>query len=156
MTLQSTRLRLTQAIYFGKPTGAAPILTGYVKRDGSAALTNNWNAGNFNVTSANSTDYVNVATKATGGSGSSISPWTGWNTAITWAQGTTYYFQAGYFGITSAAAAGVLATAWSTLNNIRLVGDDDTQTFLVYSGGAITNAWDLSSVSVPRWQVENI
>src|ERR1035437_1994524 len=61
MTLQQTRLRLTQAILFGHPpNGVAPILTGYVKRDGSTLLTNYWNAGNFSVTSHNSVDWVNA------------------------------------------------------------------------------------------------
>ena len=59
--------------------------------------------------------YV-VSRFATGGAGTSDSPWTGWDTAITWAADTTYKFSAGeYF-------------AYSTspnfaLDGIRLIGE---------------------------------
>lgn len=39
---------------------------------------------------------VDVAGKATGGTGTAVSPWTGWDTAITWTYGT-YFFRQGVF-----------------------------------------------------------
>lgn len=58
MILQKTRLRLTQAIYFGFPPVA--VGSGFLKADGSVPLTANWNAGNFRIDSQNSTRWFNI------------------------------------------------------------------------------------------------
>lgn len=44
---------------------------------------------------------VNVAAKATRGGGTAASPWAGWDTAINWAERTTYYFPKGYYSFAS-------------------------------------------------------
>ena len=40
---------------------------------------------------------VDVADAATGGTGTSGDPWTGWDTAITWSANTRYIYRSGYF-----------------------------------------------------------
>ena len=81
------------ALAFGGLGGTVqPVLT-----DGSTPLTSNWPAGSFNINSLNSTAWTNVAQKATGGTGAIGSPWTGWDTAITWTAGVTYYAPAGFY-----------------------------------------------------------
>lgn len=40
---------------------------------------------------------INVSTRATAGLGTLASPWTGWDTAITWSEYTAYYFPTGYY-----------------------------------------------------------
>lgn len=58
MILQKSRLRLTEAIFFGFPPSA--VGSGFIKADGSVPLTADWNAGNFNINSRNSTLWFNV------------------------------------------------------------------------------------------------
>jgi hypothetical protein len=40
---------------------------------------------------------TDVASKATAGAGTSVSPWTGWDTAITWSAFTRYRFRSGHY-----------------------------------------------------------
>jgi hypothetical protein len=47
--------------------------------------------------SSSASTTVDVAAAATGGDGTSGSPWTGWDTAITWAARTEYRFRAGFY-----------------------------------------------------------
>src|ERR1017187_3211498 len=77
---------ITAPGFVGPLTGDASL---DVKADGTRALTAGWNAGAFNITSLNSVGWVNVSQKATGGTGAIGSPWTGWDTAITWTGGVT-------------------------------------------------------------------
>lgn len=132
------------------PLGTDAATAGLLQANGSVPLTANWNAGNFTITSGNSVDWINVAQAATGGIGTSGSPWTGWETAITWTSGKTYYFQGGTFAMAS-------DPAWANLSNIRLVGDHDSQTIIQITKGAglgmqITNATYLTTTN---WIVEN-
>jgi hypothetical protein len=85
---------ITAPGFVGPLTGDASL---DVKADGTRALTAGWNAGAFNITSLNSVGWVNVSQKATGGTGAIGSPWTGWDTAITWTGGVTYYAPAGFY-----------------------------------------------------------
>jgi hypothetical protein len=57
---------------------------------------------------------VVVMRYATGGDGTSSNPWTGWDTAITWASNTTYLFPSGTYSYSTCPAWGV--------DNIRLLG----------------------------------
>lgn len=59
MVLQPTRLRVTQAIYFGKPQ--LSVGAGFVRTNGTTPLTANWNAGPFAITSLNSEDCLQAA-----------------------------------------------------------------------------------------------
>src|ERR1035441_3540210 len=87
--------RLTAATTGG--TGGSVSTAGLVKADGTVPLAAPWAAGNFNITSKNSTAWINVAQQPPGGAGAVGSPWTGWDTAITWTAGTTYYAPAGFY-----------------------------------------------------------
>jgi len=51
--------------------------------------------------SARLNDTIRVNDFVTGGSGTVGDPWTGWDTAITWAPVTTYYFNDGHYAYTT-------------------------------------------------------
>lgn len=83
-----------------------------------------------------------VASYATGGDGSSGSPYTGWDTAITWA-GLTYNFDSGADGLHGYYQYATRPD-FSGLNNLRLIGDGNV--VLKYTGTGVclefeTNAW---------------
>ena len=62
---------------------------------------------------------VNVSAYATSGSGTTGSPWTGWDTAITWTEGVAYNFPPGVYSYTSA------PSGWNQ-DNMILKGTPDT------------------------------
>jgi Pectate lyase superfamily protein len=111
MVLQSSRLRLTQAIRFGHPgggggavsiTGANGILMTPSPLTGAGTarlttLTSDWNAGNKNINSHNSVDYVNV--RAYGAVGDGIADDTAAIQAAITASpiGSTIYFPVGVY-----------------------------------------------------------
>lgn len=97
MTLQKTRLRLTQAIYFGFPPVA--VGSGFIKADGSVPLTADWNAGNFNINSRNSTLWFNVVAYGADrtGAGSSVAAVTAAIAAAS--SGGVIYFPRGIYKI---------------------------------------------------------
>lgn len=70
---------------------------------------------------------VDVSRAATAGLGTFASPWTGWDTAITWAERTTYRFPSGVYGYTVSPNFGK--------PGLRIVGT--SQTFLKYTGSGI-------------------
>jgi hypothetical protein len=71
---------------------------------------------------------VLVSKKATGGNGSSGSPWTGWDTAITWAGGIDYKFDAGFYSLASSPAGWVV-------NDLRLKGAGSATTITFTGAG---------------------
>lgn len=91
---------------------------------------------------------VDVASYATGGAGTEASPWTGWDTAITWSEFTRYRFRSGYYSY---------ATSPNFLQSgIELVGEPGT--YLVHTGtgnGFVMDA-GASSVWIQNVRVENI
>lgn len=89
---------------------------------------------------------IYVDTYATSGDGSQGSPWKGWDSAITWSQGKTYLFRAGWYGFDQA------ITQW-THSDIALVGEPNTT--LIYTGTGPQNpvdaviSLDASGLSTP-------
>src|SRR5262245_23597421 len=77
---------------------------------------------------------VDVAARATGGSGTSGSPWTGWDTVSNpWLSNTTYTFKPGYYSAASPLDWGVAG--------IALIGEctpsaADTGAIIKYSGSS--------------------
>lgn len=80
---------------------------------------------------------VNVREFVTAGLGTLASPWTGWDTAITWAAKTTYYFPAGYYGYAT-------SPNWA-LADIQLIGDGPQKTFFKFTGSGIAMKLDVPS-----------
>jgi hypothetical protein len=76
-----------------------------------------------------STNVVYVNAQATAGAGTSGSPWTGWDTAITWSANTEYYFPNGYY---SYATSPNFCKA-----GLSLVGESQTGTVLKYTGAGV-------------------
>lgn len=72
---------------------------------------------------------TNVAANKTGGTGTLADPWTGWNTAITWAANTAYYFPSGYYSYSTSPNF--------ALENIRLHGDGPFKTYLKFTGSGV-------------------
>ncbi len=109
----------------GNTTPAAALSVGAANQlqlNGIAQLGATWDYGKtYSITGRNSVDWINVAEFATGGSGTSGSPWTGWDTAITWTAGQTYVFpnvpgtNVGYYSYAA-------SPAWG-LAGIRLIGN---------------------------------
>lgn len=69
--------------------------------------------------------YVNQ--QATGGSGTGGSPWTGWDTAITWTANTEYRFPAGYYSYATSPNF--------CLAGLALIGESGT--ILKYTGSGV-------------------
>lgn len=149
----------------GQSTAAnALIALNGINANGTVPLTANWNAGLFSIASANSSDYVNVAKYATGGAGTSGSPWTGWDTAIatlgggTWSTAVPYYFPAGFYAAST-------TPAWNNVTGLTLIGAGSQNqggaqgmTTLVFTGGA-GRAWQFTNSSPAQrrgTRVENI
>jgi hypothetical protein len=86
-----------------------------------------WSVTGIRVSGSTSLSIVDVSSYANAGAGTTLSPWTGWDTAITWAANTTYYFRGGTYAYTS-------APNWGLLLNIRLLGDGSGMTILQYNG----------------------
>lgn len=93
---------------------------------------------------------VDVASAATGGTGTSGDPWTGWDTAITWAARTRYVFRSGWFAY--ATSPNFL------LEGIELVGSPGT--YLRHTGTGNAFVMDAGSTPGTIWvqnvRVENI
>lgn len=113
MVLRSSRLRLTQAIYFGKPQTA--LGSGFVRTDGTTPLTANWNAGNLRIDSQNSTRWFNVIAYGADPTGASDSS-SAVQAAVTAAGAVNgeVYAPAGIYKI---------VTAITVPNNITIMGD---------------------------------
>lgn len=87
---------------------------------------------------ADPSNTVYVDQQATGGSGSSGDPWTGWDTAITWAEKTEYRFPKGYYSYSTSPNF--------LLTGLALVGESGTVLKYTGSGDAVTftagsNTW---------------
>lgn len=67
----------------------------------------------------------------TGGQGTSASPWTGWDTAVSWGAGKVFLFAPGWFQM-SATPAG-----WQNTNDYSLVGSGVGITFLKVTGSGV-------------------
>ena len=90
---------------------------------------NTYNASQ-NGGSSSSEFGVDVASYATGGTGTSANPWTGWDTAITWTEFTQYNFRKGYYRYVTSPNFG--------LNGLELVGGAGV--YLVHSPTSLSNA----------------
>jgi hypothetical protein len=78
---------------------------------------------------AQTPSIINVADRAAGGTGTSASPWTGWDTALFQTNGvanTVYVFEAGHYSFTN--------TITIDKAHVRLVGDGIGITWLHYEG----------------------
>jgi hypothetical protein len=127
MTLQQSRLRLTQAIYFGEPPAGTPVLTAYVKRDGSTPLTATWNAGNFQIKSQNSTGWLNVVAYGADPTGATISTNAIISALAAAGVGATIYFPRGTYKIDQQIT---IANA-----GVTLTGDGQGQTVIDFEPG---------------------
>jgi hypothetical protein len=139
MVLQTSRLRLTQAIYFGEPPTAAGAGTVTSVTDGNGilatpnpivgagvlrltTLTSDWNAGNKKIISRNSIDTVNV--QVAGAAGNDIADdtipiQTALNSLA--ANGGTVYFPAGTYKTTATITKPVA---------VSIVGSGENETFI--------------------------
>lgn len=81
------------------------------------------------------TRSVDVTSYATGGTGTSADPWTGWDTAITWAARTSYVFGDGYYAY---ATSPNFALTWLELRTTKATVLQHTGTgyALLLDGGA--------------------
>jgi hypothetical protein len=81
------------------------------------------------------TRSVDVTSYATGGTGTSADPWTGWDTAITWAARTSYVFGDGYYAY---ATSPNFAFTWLELRTTKATVLQHTGTgyALLLDGGA--------------------
>lgn len=70
---------------------------------------------------------VDVSKYAAAGAGTSLSPWTGWETATPWAARTAYYFAPGYY-------AAATFPNWGAYADIRLLGSGAGSTILKHTG----------------------
>lgn len=106
-------------------------------------------ATDFNTIWRRPASGVDVASFATAGAGTQGSPWTGWDTAITWAARTRYNCRSGYYAY---------ATAPNLLfEGIEIIGEPGT--FWVHTGTGnafIMDAGASTGVWVPNVRVENI
>lgn len=93
---------------------------------------------------------IDVASFATGGDGTSANPWTGWDTAITWAEHTQYFFRKGVFAY---------ATSPNFLKyGIALIGEAGTilqhtgsgNAFVMDAGATVGSLW------IQNVRVENL
>lgn len=137
--LISTPTTATQIIETGGPTvlsvGAIPDLNLF-KRSGSTV-----------VGVPDTLPVADVSFFATGGTGTSANPWTGWDTAITWASDTRYNFRRGWYSYATW-PAGI-----NGLHRVSWIGEGKGQSYLKYTGAA--NAVNyLSSVLLPTCQFE--
>jgi|ERR1041385_2400390 hypothetical protein len=111
--------------------------TGHLIKDGGAA-------------GGASMPQVDVSAFATGGSGTSGSPWTGWDTAITWTAFTEYHFRKGYFAYATSPNF--------ALSGIHLIGEAGT--YFVHTGSGDAFTMDAGAVVGSTWiqnvRVENI
>lgn len=133
-------------------TATTTTLTGLLEGNGSnvGAVTIgtglSYSGGTLTATGAGgATTGVDVASFATAGTGSQGSPWTGWDTAITWTAFTRYLFRSGYF-------------AFSTSPNylqpgIEIIGSPGT--YLVHTGTGDAFVMDAGSVQGSNW-IENV
>lgn len=110
-------------------------------------------AGPFNLDTWTRSFYafggaVSVSAFATGGSGTSVSPWTGWDTAITWTAFTSYHFRSGYYAY---------ATSPNFLKSgIQLIGEAGVYLKHTGTGNAFVMDAGASSVWIQNVRVENI
>jgi hypothetical protein len=72
---------------------------------------------------------VDVASFATGGTGTKLDPWTGWSTAIAWAGRVVYHFRPGWFALPASPAG------WR-VGDLTLHGAGTFATHLKYTGAA--------------------
>ena len=130
---------------------SAPLSASYITGASNAALSNGQSLGLLSTgllknTVASSTgtlstavagqDYlapssrgttINVRDYVTGGTGTSVSPWTGWDTAITWSPYTTYYFPDGWYAYSTSPQFGRAG--------ISIIGGKNT--FLKFTGTGV-------------------
>lgn len=151
MTLQPSRLRITQAIYFGHQPGfgvttinsgngitAVPnpiITTGHLDL---GTLTSDWQAGNFNINSRNSISVFNVVAYGADATGAadSVAGFTAAISACQAAGGGVVYIPPGTFKITQVGAAVPLVV---TGGNVSILGAGRTVSninFIPATGGA--------------------
>ncbi|HWQ36946.1 MAG TPA: right-handed parallel beta-helix repeat-containing protein [Blastocatellia bacterium] len=93
-------------------------------------------------------EFVNVKRFVTGGSGTSDSPWTGWETQVTWQADTTYYFPAGTYGVAT-------APNWA-LNGIRIIFENGAVLKHTGSGPAVKVDGGAATTYVQNVTLENL
>ncbi|HKR62621.1 MAG TPA: hypothetical protein VJZ00_02725 [Thermoanaerobaculia bacterium] len=92
----------------------------------------------FCVASVASAAVVDVASFATSGSGTEVSPYTGWDTAITWQARTEYHFKTGVYSYST-------CPGWG-LAGIRIIGEGSA-TILSHTGTGNAVCFDAGSSS---------
>jgi hypothetical protein len=102
-------------------------------------LTRNLDGSGFSISNLKTLTLVNqktvdVASLATGGTGTSASPWTGWDTALVKASNTLYKCRAGYY---RASALIFESTPAAVLTNITIEGEAGT--VLQFTGSLTTS-----------------
>jgi hypothetical protein len=90
-------------------------------------------------------NFVDVANYATAGAGTSGSPWTGWDTAITWASFTTYRFRTGYYAFAA-------SPSWLQ-PGIRLIGEAGV--YLQHTGSGNAFVMDAGATPGSAW-IQNV
>jgi hypothetical protein len=91
-------------------------------------------------------NFIDVANAATGGSGTLADPWTGWDTAITWAANTQYRFRTGYYSY--ATSPNFL------LAGISLIGEEGA--ILKHTGSGNAFVMDAGATWLSAARVENL
>lgn len=127
------------------------IINYIAQRNNGGAYWDNVNAINSLITNLTVTDlivkgpHVDVRAYATGGTGTSANPWTGWDTAITWAAGVEYYFPAGADGLHGFYSYST-SPSW-TFDGLKLKGDSSSSSILSFTGTGVAVNFDGSSGS---------
>ncbi|MEY2500578.1 MAG: hypothetical protein QOI07_912 [Verrucomicrobiota bacterium] len=117
-------------------TGTSYVDTGAVGDGATPPIANATGSVDFHSVSGglkSVLDRVDVAVFATGGDGTSGNPWTGWETIVTKASNTCYYFRRGYF---SAASWIFDSQPGAVLSNIQVRGESGTVLRFTGSSGA--------------------
>lgn len=83
---------------------------------------------------------VNVARQATGGAGTSGSPYTGWDTAITWNSNTTYEFGSYHYSYTTPIVI-------TDKTNVRLIGNGPGISVLHFNGTGVAIKMESTIIS---------
>lgn len=120
----------TAANRFYCPNGVDVTLPRY----GEVELNYDSTSSRWRVGKVSSSSPVQVNNYASGGIGTSASPWTGWDTTITWAANTSYYFPSGYYSYATSPNFG--------LANIRMYGDGIGATVFKFTGSGIALKFD--------------
>ncbi len=99
--------------------------------------------------------WVDVRAYKTGGSGTSGNPWTGWDTAITWAANTTYVFPYGYYSYTDSPNFALAGIRLIGLGNPVLKHTGTGNAFIVDGGAAGSGVFNVGIEGITIWGQAN-